>query len=158
MKLSTKNLTYSAVFAALIFAITRFIQIPIPFGYFNIGNTVILICCALLPSPCGIYAGAIGSALADLTSFPIYTIPTAIIKAVFPLLYYLLRKAKLNQVAAAAISTLIPFVGYTLTGCIFYGFASGIAQAPGLFLEYIANLILFAAFLKIKNPKAKLFE
>ncbi len=147
MKISTKQLTQTALFAALTFVVTRFIQIPIPLGYFNIGNTIILFCCALLPSPCGILAGAIGSALADLTSFPVYTLPTLLIKALFPLVYYLLVKAKMPRVGAAAISTLIPLFGYTLTGCILYGFAAGLAQFPGLLLEYIANLILFSILL-----------
>lgn len=152
MKLTTKQLTTSAIFAALTFVVTRFIQIPIPLGYFNIGNTVILASCVLLPSPCGILVGAIGSALADLTSYPVYTIPTLLIKALFPFLYYVLVKAKLPQILSAAISTLIPLFGYTLTGCILYGFAAGLAQFPGLLLEYVANLILFAVvFATIKN-------
>ena len=45
----------------------------------------------------GVAAGAIGSALADLTSYPAYTLPTLIIKS------------------------LIPLFGYTLTGGILYG-------------------------------------
>ena len=81
----------------------------------------------------GVAAGAIGSALADLTSYPAYTLPTLIIKS------------------------LIPLFGYTLTGGILYGnMLTGLAQFPGLLLEYIANAILFTVAYpvakKIKSP------
>ncbi len=153
MKLTTKQLCATAVFAAMIFAVTRLIQVPIPGGYFNIGNSVILTCCAVLPTPCGIIAGSIGSALADLTSYPVYTLPTLVIKALMPLVFYLIC-GKANPVSfkccilACAVSTLIPLVGYTLTGCVLYGsFVGGLSQVPGLLLEYAANLILLCIVL-----------
>jgi len=147
-RLQTKNICYAAVALAIVFVVTRFIQIPIPLGYFNIGNTVILAFCMLLPAPYGIAAASLGSALADLTSYPVYTLPTLIIKALFPLVYYIIVKknptSAKRQIVAAAVSTLIPLFGYTLTGAIIYGsFYTGLAQFPGLFLEYAANLILF---------------
>lgn len=41
--MKTKAICTAAVATALIFAVTRFIQIPIPLGYFNVGNTIILL-------------------------------------------------------------------------------------------------------------------
>ena len=142
-----KTICYNALFMALTFVVTRFIQIPIPLGYFNVGNTIILIACIMLPSPSGIIIGGIGSALADLTSYPAYTIPTLIIKCLFPLVFYLLRKVNIPKVNstffAAAISTLIPLFGYTITGGILYhSFITGLSQFPGLLIEYVANLVL----------------
>jgi uncharacterized membrane protein len=136
-------------FAALVFVVTRFIQIPIPLGYFNVGNCVILTGCLFFSAPYGIAAGAIGSALADLLSYPVYTVPTLLIKTLMPLVFYLISsrngKNKTAQTLAAAyISTLIPLFGYTITGGILYGsFYTGLAQFPGLLLEYVANAILF---------------
>ena len=152
-KIDTKNLCFTAIIMALVFVVTRFIQIPIPLGYFNVGNCVIMLSCLIVPSPYGIIAGSFGSALADLTSYPAYTVPTLIIKFLFPLVFYKLSKTKAGKIpaelVAAAVSTLIPFVGYTITGGIIYGnIITGLAQAPGLFLEYIANLIIFAALYK----------
>lgn len=149
MKFTSKQISITAVFMALTFVITRFIQIPIPLGYFNVGNTVILLSCTLLPSPLGIIVGSFASALADLTSYPAYTIPTLIIKALMPLVFYQICKLKAGKfhmyIPAAAVSTLIPLFGYTLTGCVLYGgFAAGIAQFPGLLLEYAANLVIFS--------------
>ena len=152
MKLTTKEMSLTAVFMAFTFIVTRFIQIPIPLGYFNVGNTVILCACAFLPAPCGAWAGGIGSALADLTSFPVYTIPTLIIKTVMPLLFYKICTGNASlqkQVFAAGIVTLVPLFGYTLVGMYLAGSViAGIAQFPGLLLEYAANLILTALLLR----------
>lgn len=138
----------TAMMMALVFVVTRFIQIPIPLGYFNVGNCVILLFCILLPSPYGIIGGSVGSALADLTSYPVYTLPTLIIKAVMPIVFYMIVKRipdKKGYRIAAGVSTLIPLFGYTLTGGIIYGnIITGLAQFPGLFLEYVANLLIFS--------------
>ena len=144
-----KTLCYGAVFASIVFLVTRFIQIPIPLGYFNIGNCVILLGCLLVPEGAGLFAGSVGSALADLTSYPVYALPTLALKFLMPLAFYILIKAlshkKTGLFAAAALSTLIPLAGYTFTGMVIYGsFYTGLAQLPGLLLEYAANLILFA--------------
>jgi uncharacterized membrane protein len=147
----TLQICRAGCFAAVVFVVTRFIQIPIPLGYFNIGNCVILTGCLFFEAPYGIAAGAIGSALADLLSYPAYTVPTLLIKTLMPLVFYLIcgqnRKHKtLQTLLAAYICTLIPLFGYTITGGILYGsLYTGLAQFPGLLLEYIANAILFTA-------------
>lgn len=145
----TAQICRAGCFAAVVFVVTRFIQIPIPLGYFNIGNCVILAGCLFFAPPYGIAAGAIGSALADLLSYPVYTIPTLIIKALMPLVFYFIcarntKNKSVRVLVACYISTLIPLFGYTLTGGIIYGnMLTGLAQFPGLFLEYVANAVLF---------------
>ena len=146
--MKTKNICTTAVATALIFAVTRFIQIPIPLGYFNVGNTIILLFALFLPEKCGILAGGVGSALADLSSYPAYTLPTLVIKSLMVLIFCKCRRhfhgSKAANPFAIGISTLISLFGYTLTGMILYGsFYTGLAQFPGLLLEYAANLILF---------------
>ena len=40
-------------------------------------------------------------------------------------------------------------MGYTLVGGFLYGgLVAGLAQVPGLLLEYAANAVIFAVFLK----------
>ena len=152
--MNIKKLCQCAVLMALVFVVTRFIQVPIPNGYFNIGNTVILIGCTLMPMWYGVAIGSLPSALADLTSYPIYTIPTLIIKALMPLVFYLIRGKEeasfVRTMVAATVSTLIPLFGYTLVGCFFTEtFIAGLAQFPGLALEYAANLVLFGILHKL---------
>lgn len=152
----------TAMMIACVFVVTRFIQIPIPLGYFNVGNTVILLFCILLPSPYGIIGGCFGSALADLLSYPVYTIPTLFIKAAMPFVFYMIadkiENKKIAYILAVGVSTLIPLFGYTLTGGIIYGsIYTGLAQFPGLLLEYVANLLLFAAaYIPIMNVRVVL--
>jgi len=146
----TKQLCLAAVMMAAVFVVTRFVQIPIPLGYFNVGNSVILSFSIVISMPYGIAASAIGSALADLTSYPVYTLPTLVIKAIMPLLFYIIMKAlakkKFDVIVAAAVSTLIPLFGYTVVGMFLYGgFYAGLAQFPGLALEYAANLVIIIA-------------
>lgn len=153
MNNKTKQLCICAVMMAMVFVVTRFIQIPIPLGYFNVGNSVILLFCLVVGSPYGIVASALGSALADLVSYPVYTIPTLIIKAIMPWLFYVIvkkiKKRNIAVIIATAVSTLIPLFGYTITGAIVYGsLITGIAQFPGLLLEYIANFIIIIALFK----------
>lgn len=152
----TRTLCISALFMALTFTITRFIQIPIPLGYFNVGNSVIMLGCLFVPKSYGILIGGVGSSLADLTSFPVYTIPTLIIKSFMPYTFYSLqelpiKKEHFRNTISFSIATLIPLLGYTVTGCIIYGsIATGIAQLPGLLIEYVANIIIFSALSNIK--------
>lgn len=155
----TRNICISALFMALTFTITRFIQIPIPLGYFNLGNSVIALGCLLVPKSYGILMGGIGSSLADLTSFPVYTIPTLIIKSLMPFTFYCLQKlpirnVPLRNIVAFSIASIIPLFGYTVAGCIIYGsVVTGISQFPGLLLEYIANIVIFSALCRIKFLK-----
>lgn len=162
MKISkVKLMTITAMLAALVFVVTRFIQIPIPLGYFNIGNSVILLGCLNLPLGYGMFVGGVGSAIADLTSYPVYTIPTLLIKAVMVLVYQLMNKIPIKNtmgraILASAVATLIPLFGYTIVGGFLYGgFVAGLAQFPGLFLEYLANLVIFTALYK---PVSKIFR
>ena len=107
-----------------------------------------------MPMPYGVIAGSVGSALADLTSFPVYTLPTLVIKALMPFLFYVLQKVPIKKiywknVVIFSIVTLIPLFGYTATGCVLYGgFVAGLAQFPGLLLEYAANIIVFSVLYK----------
>ncbi|SDB03445.1 ECF transporter S component [Eubacterium oxidoreducens] len=155
--MKTKYMSQAAILIAFTFIITRFFQIPIPMGYFNVGNVIILISCVMLPNPYGIAVGAIGAGLADLTSYPIYTLPTLVIKALMALVFYKMMGKHLHdhkkmRIVAMAVSTLIPLFGYTLTGCVISGsFFTGLAQFPGLLVEYLVNIGLFVVASKIAD-------
>lgn len=145
---NTKQLAQTAAFTALIFVATRFIQIPIPLGYMTFANAIILTCCLLLPVKNGIFASAVGSALADFTSFPAYTIPTLVIKGLMPLVFYALFNKGYKK-AASWVSMLVPMVLYTVVGGFIAGsMLTGLSQFPGLLIEYFVNGIIFIAIQK----------
>lgn len=141
--MNAKRLCQTAVLAALVFIITRFVQIPIPCGYATLGNTVILLAAVLLPGTPSILIAGIGSALADLLSFPIYALPTLVIKCLMVVVFHALGAKNKRTILAAVVSLFIPVIGYALTGIVIYGFKPGLTQIPGLLIEYALNLILF---------------
>lgn len=76
----TVKICLGALFAAMTAACT-FISVPLPFGYFNLGDAVILLSAFLL-GPLACISAAVGAALADvLMGFAIYAPATAMIKA-----------------------------------------------------------------------------
>ena len=65
---STKRIVLNSVAIALVFLATTFTRIPgpVPPGYINFGDAVIMITAVLLGKGSGFVAGAFGSALADI--------------------------------------------------------------------------------------------
>ena len=76
-------LTRSAIFAALIFLATSYLSIRLPvMGYVHLGDGLILLAAALLPTPYAIGAAVIGAGAADLMAgYALYLPATVLIKA-----------------------------------------------------------------------------
>ena len=80
-----KNLCYCSLFAAIV-CVCTLISVPLPFGYFNLGDAAVLLGGWILGPLLGCIAAAIGSALADvLVGYAIYAPATALIKALMVL-------------------------------------------------------------------------
>lgn len=154
-RLNVKDLTTSALAAALVCAATMVIQIPIPLGYMHLGNCCILLISVYFGNPVGMFAGGIGSALADLlTGYPQWVLPTLLIKSLMG--YVVARFSqqdgqrvsghRLRTCVGAALGVVVMISGYTVSGCILYGsVAAGLAQIPGLALEGVIGFVLFYA-------------
>ena len=89
----SENIRFAAItamFAALITVTTAYIKIPAPLGYAHAGDSMIYLAASILPGPFGFAAAAIGGGLADLLAgYPQWAIPTAIIKALNVLPFFL---------------------------------------------------------------------
>ena len=68
MMLNIRILTVTGVLTAMTVVTTMFTQIRIPVtqGYFNLGDTIILVSAILFGSKVGLFTGAVGAALADI--------------------------------------------------------------------------------------------
>lgn len=164
---SAKQLCITAIFMALTMITTMFIQIPIPLGYANLGNSIIMIASFFFGPATGLTAGGIGSALADfLTGYPIWCLPTFLIKAVMGYAFYHICHSKKIGCRVLSIRTAIACIaviawmvaGYTIAGCFLYGnVAAGLSSTPGLALEGILHIILFYA-LAIPLEKTNAFK
>jgi len=65
-KSSTYRLVVLALFMALTVVMTLLFRIPIPYGYVNLGDMVLLLAGLSFGGSAGFFVGALGSMLADL--------------------------------------------------------------------------------------------
>jgi len=65
-KINIKKIILTGIMIALVVLVTMFTKIPLPLGYFNLGDTAIIITAVMLGRKSGFIAGAFGSALADV--------------------------------------------------------------------------------------------
>ena len=147
------KLALNALCIVLVFLSTRILQFPIPLGYAHLGNAVILLVAVYFGPVSGALAGGLGSALADLTSFPEWTLPTLLVKTLMGLLCGLIAgpapadRSRLRQIRVliAGIAAVLEMVaGYVAAGSVLYGsVATGLTQTPGLALEGAVGLVLF---------------
>ncbi len=155
---SVKKMTVTALGIAAVCIATRVLQFPIPLGYAHLGNTIILLFSITFDPVSAGFAAGLGSALADLLSFPEWAIPTLIIKFIMgyvcsaiahgrfmPYMEYVPVKLKSARTFAAVLAAIaIMVVGYTLAGSLLYGsFATGLLQVPGLVTEGVVGIIIF---------------
>ena len=151
-KQSIRRLTVTALGTALVCVCTRAIQIPIPLGYAHLGDFAILLFAVYFGPWVGALAAGAGSALADLLSYPEWTLATFVIKclmgwAVATLAQKQGRTASLRsfRVFLAALAGMVIMVlGYFLAGSVMYGSAAaGAAQIPGLSVKGLVTTVLF---------------
>ena len=152
--MTTKELTLSAIMSAFVFIATFVPKIPIPLGYAHLGDAAIFLAVIFCGRKIGILSGVIGSALADfLSGFPIWILPTILIKAAEAEIFFRLREKNflLSLVAACLVMT----AGYTLFGALLYeSLSAGLSSTPGLLLKSAVNVavtIFLTAALKHKN-------
>ena len=161
------NMVYAAVFAAMIFALTRFIQIPVPggAGYLHFGDAMIYIVASTLGGPWALLASALGAAIADLSSgVAVYTPVSAIVKVLIALPFVFVNKKSEKILTPLTICLTIPsgvitVLGYYL-GDLIVNKAYAVADIPMNIVQAVGSAIIFvvisAAFDAAKLKK-KLF-
>jgi uncharacterized membrane protein len=111
------QLALSAVMAALVFVATMIIRIPNWMGgYFNFGDVLIFVSALTFDPLVGGFAGGVGSALADVVGFPVFAIPTLVIKGIEGLLAGLItnRKSIYRDMLAVIVAGVEMVLGYFL--------------------------------------------
>jgi len=166
MKNSTRKLTYTAMFTALVFLATRFLAFPgpLPPGYINLGDSVIIICAVLMGSSSAGFAGAVGSAIADIT-YPggiIFAPFTFVVKGLVGIIAGMIAKKKstVSIVIAAIAGGLVMVGGYFLSEWLLlpfldetFGKTFAIAELPFNFVQAGINstiAIILSAILRKK--------
>lgn len=140
--MATKQITLTALMAAIVFVATFVPKIPIPLGYAHLGDAAIFLAVMVGGRRVGILSGVIGSALADfLSGFPIWIVPTIFIKAAEAEIFWRLRGR--NFLAALIVASLVMAAGYTFAGAFLYdSLSAGLASTPGLLAKSAVNILV----------------
>lgn len=158
--ISVKNLALNGLMIALVFLATYFTRIPTPLpgGYFNLGDAVIMLAAVILGPIGGLIAGGIGSCFADIAAGALIFAPiTLVAKGIEGLAVGLIaisynrakkegsqvpdKIANLKLIAALVVGAIIMVAGYFFGEAFILSLFDktfGIAAAAG---ELAANLI-----------------
>lgn len=129
----------SALFAAMTFALTFSVKLPMPGGgYIHLGDTMIYVAATVLPTPFAMLAAGVGGAMSDFAGgYAIYIVPTLIIKALL-VTPFLSKSSKIftlrNRIACIGAGV-ITVVGYYFTKVVMLSMASS-----GSFHQTVAGI------------------
>jgi uncharacterized membrane protein len=129
------QLSLMAVMSALVAAGTLIVRIPNPMGgYFNVGDVMIFVTALTFNPLIGGVAGGLGSAIADIIGFPLFVIPTLIIKGLEGLLASLISNKKkiYRDVLAVVVAGTEMVIGYFLVELFVFqwGLGGALAEVP----------------------------
>ncbi len=162
----SKRLAFAAVFAALVCTSTFAIAIPLPHGYFNLGDVFVLLSAWFCGPLYGAIAAALGSALADvIAGFALYVPATFLIKGVDALIAYtvclflkkVIKKERLDflpRLFSGLAGEAFMALGYFTFESILYGTGGAAVALAGNALQGACCLTiavtLFSLFYPIK--------
>lgn len=154
----THELVLFAMFASLTTVMTLLFRIPIPSaqGYVNIGDTILLLAALILGPAAGFWAGAIGSALADMIAgYAMYIPFTFFVKGLEGLFAGFLYKKTGKIYFAVFIPAIWMTAGYFLTDWFLYGLAAAFAASPMNLLQGIVGAAFAIILYKVLRPILK---
>lgn len=146
--MKTKDITITALMAALVFVGTYFLKIPLPFGYTHLGDGLIILTVMVLGWKKGMAAGMIGAGLADLLGgYVAWVVPTAVLKGGWALImgllmYKLGNGKKLYGIIGAVAGGVFQIIGYTLVRVGLYGYAAAMTSLPILAGQTICGIVI----------------
>lgn len=136
------QLSLIPIMTAVVAVGTMVVRIPNPMGgYFNVGDAMIFACALTFNPLIGGIAGGLGSAIADIIGFPVFVIPTLIVKGLEGFLASLLtnRKSVLRDVLALTMAGSEMVIGYFLVEfyALQWGLGGALAEVPGNIVQVV---------------------
>ena len=124
-----------AIMSALVAVGTLIVRIPNPMGgYFNFGDVMIFVTALTFNLLIGGVAGGLGSAIADIIGFPLFAIPTLVIKGLEGLLASLITNKKnvFRDVLAVVAAGTEMVIGYFVVELFVlqWGLGGALAEVP----------------------------
>ena len=145
-------MTATALFAALICITTAYIfHIPVGLngGYIHIGDALVYLAAAILPGPYAMAAAALGGAIADIITAPVWAFATLIIKMLIAVPFTNKKEKIVNihNIVAVFAASIISIVGYYFAEVILFGsWVAIIPSITGSIIQAIGSGVLFIAF------------
>lgn len=129
------QLSLMAIMSALVAVGTLIVRIPNPMGgYFNFGDVMIFVAALTFNPLIGGVAGGLGSAIADIIGFPLFAIPTLVIKGLEGLLASLITNKKnvFRDVLAVVAAGTEMVIGYFVVELFVlqWGLGGALAEVP----------------------------
>jgi len=127
------QLSLMAIMSALVTVGTLIVQIPNGMGgYFNVGDIMIFVAALTFSPLIGGVAGGLGSAIADIIGFPLFAIPTLVIKGLEGLLASLITNKKnvYRDVLAVVAAGTEMIIGYFLVEVYLWGLGGALLEVP----------------------------
>ena len=121
------------VMSALVAVGTLIVRIPNPMGgYFNVGDVMIFVAALTFGPLVGGAAGGLGSAVADIIGFPVFAVPTLVIKGLEGLIAGLVanKKSVYRDIFAVVAAGAEMIVGYFLVEVYLWGIGGALAEVP----------------------------
>lgn len=146
--MKTKDITTTALMAALVFVGTYLFKIPVPFGYSHLGDGMILLTVILFGWKKGLGAGMIGAGLSDLLGgYTAWVIPTMLIKGgwVLILAFFLMRFGKEKKIIwllGSVVGGIFHVAAYSLVKIPLYGMEATMAELPFLTVQTICGIVI----------------
>ena len=176
MKVNIRKIVLTSLMIALVFVITYlpFLHIPspVPPGYFNIGDAVIMIAAILLGRRAGMLAGAFGAALADLAFGAFIFVPiTFVVKGIEGYVVGSITARSKGQkpsysrrIVAVVAGALVIVAGYFILELTFYrmidkslAVAAIISEVPGNLVQGGVSAVIAYLFTAVLD-KTKVFK
>jgi uncharacterized membrane protein len=128
------QISLTAIMSALVAVGTLIVRIPNPMGgYFNVGDVMIIVAALTFNPLVGGIAGGVGSSIADIIGFPLFAIPTLIIKGLEGLIASLISNKKnvYYDVLAVFLAGTEMVIGYFLVEVQLWGVSGALAEVLG---------------------------
>jgi uncharacterized membrane protein len=127
------QISLMAVMSTLVTVGTLIIRIPNPMGgYFNVGDVMIFVTALTFDPIIGGVAGGLGSAIADISGFPIFALPTLFIKGIEGLLASAIsnKKSIYRDIIAVSLAGASMVIGYFLVEVYLWGVGAALLEIP----------------------------
>jgi uncharacterized membrane protein len=134
---SALNIALLAIMTALTTIATLVLTVPYPVtnGYFNLGDTLVMLGGLILGPIGGFIVGGVGSALADMILAPIYVPITLITKGLEGMAvgYFSSKTLKVSRfskwdLTGVLVGSVIMLVGYLIGEILLWGFGAALAE------------------------------